>query len=356
MKFWEVEQQRIRWMLVESALENKGRVIAQTQGTFGDIYILDMGEHCSPRYGIAKIPRINSGDSEEQIKLKITKFLHEINETYKYSRHEIIARHADLKICFGVPVVYSRKRDMTLKDIVDQGPLETVEAVSITVQLAHGLAYCASKGLSSHQDMKPDNVLAEAVRDYFGVPDDYPLKYRVFICDFGMANAFSVFGKPFGSRPYMAPEQYVNPSTLAKADVFALGVILHELLSGFHPIGEVTCDVWPIPLPEKGNKWKRENVWKAWSCSEKKVNCSLQIDSGLAYIIERALHPNLAKRPSIASLEAELLKLLYERNELAALSLILLLQTYDKYAASAEVSGWPYYEHLLEELNQADFG
>jgi serine/threonine protein kinase len=272
VKFWEIEKEELRWLLLEACFGNKGRVIAQSRGTFGEIFTFDLGENSFPRYGIAKTPRIDASEPSEQIKIKIVKFIHEINETYKYSNHEIISRHADLKICFGAPFVYSRKRNKTLQDVLlDESPLSVIEAISIIIQLAHGLAYCSSKGLSSHQDMKPDNVLADRIRDHFDMPDDYPLAYRVFICDFGMANAFSVFGKPFGSRPYMAPEQYGHPTTLAKCDVFALGVILHELVSGVHPIGETTRDVWPIPLPEKGNKWKRENVWKAWARGEKPV-------------------------------------------------------------------------------------
>lgn len=329
MKFWEIGQQELRWFMLESAFGNKGRLIGQMQGTFGDIYTFDFGENSFPRYGIVKTPRISNADTSESIKIKIIKFLHEINETYKYSNHPIISRHADLKICFGLPAVYMRKRDRTLQDVLHGAPLNIAEALSIIIQIAHGLAYCSSRGLSSHQDIKPDNVLADAVDDHFGVSDDYPLKYRVFICDFGMANAFSVFGKPSGSRPYMAPEQYGNPASLAKSDVFALGVMLHELISGFHPIGEVTRDVWPVPLPDKGNKWKRENVWKAWARSKKTIDPSRIADSALANIIERVLHPDLARRPGVRGLEFELTELLNKRSKSTALHLKLLLQAYD---------------------------
>jgi len=346
VRFWEIEQKELRWLLLESCFGNKGHVIAQSRGTFGDIFTFDQGENSFPRYGIAKTPRINPADSPEQIKVKIAKFLHEINETYKCSNHELIARHADVKICFGAPFVYSRKRDKTLQDVLDNQPVSLTESVSIIIQLAHGLGYCSSKGLSSHQDLKPDNVLTDLIQDHFNVPDDYPLAYRVFVCDFGMANAFSVFGKPFGSRPYMAPEQYGHPITMAKSDVFALGVIIHELISGVHPIGEITRDIWPVPLPQKGNKWKRENVWKAWARSTKSIGLSIIPNSKLASTVGRCLHPDIAYRHSMTSLEFELLDWLNNEDRLAAANLKLLLSTYDNNAATAEVSGWPYYEHL----------
>jgi len=254
--------------MVEAGLQGKwGKVIAEFEGTFGTIFTLDQGENTWPRYLIAKAPKIGKGEKPEKIQEKILHFLHEINETYKYIHHPLVARHFDVRICSGLPFVLSHKWDHTLQDLIDGERINLAESLSIVIQLAHALAYCASRGLSAHQDLKPANVLLDRL-ERFRAPDGArsPLEYRILICDFGMANAFSAFRKPWGSRPYMAPEQYGQPSTLAKADVFALGVILHELItSGFHPLGETTSDVWPNPLPSKPNKWKHEDVWKKWA-------------------------------------------------------------------------------------------
>jgi serine/threonine protein kinase len=48
----------------------------------------------------------------------------------------------------------------------------------------------------------------------------------------------------------------------SRVDVFACGVMLHELLTGEHPIGEVTSDVWPEPKPDKPKAWGHEAKWK----------------------------------------------------------------------------------------------
>jgi hypothetical protein len=54
----------------------------------------------------------------------------------------------------------------------------------------------------------------------------------------------------------------------------------------------------------------------------------------------------------MASLEFELLDLLNKENKFAAENLKLLLSTYDRNVAATEIGGWPYYEHLLHEINR----
>ena len=120
------------------------------------------------------------------------------------------------------------------------------------------------ESLVENQDLKPDNVFLDIIKNRFDMPDDYPLTHFALLADFGLANAFSIFGHKYGSRPYMAPEQYdKKPDSLAKADVFAIGVILHELASGgHHPAGVRTHDIWPTPQEGQSKKWMRETPWK----------------------------------------------------------------------------------------------
>src|SRR5437773_855068 len=131
--------------------------------------------------------------------------------------------------CTCAPFVPSVKSDRTLRDLIEAGPETLTEAVSIAIQVAHELEYSQGRGLSAHQDIKPENVLVDSFSIH-NVSANYPLRWLIKICDFGLANAFAEFGKFTASRPYMAPEQYGSPTSLAKADVFALGVILYELV------------------------------------------------------------------------------------------------------------------------------
>src|SRR5262249_18522711 len=151
---------------------------------------------------------IDPKEDSAKIKRKIEGLIYEVNETYRYSNHPLISRFVRLHVCAGAPFVLSVKRDRTLRDLIETGPVTINEAVSIAIQIAHALEYCQGRGLSAHQDMKPENVLIDPTSK-FNLGADYPLKWVIKICDFGLANAFREFGKFTGSRPYMAPEQYV---------------------------------------------------------------------------------------------------------------------------------------------------
>jgi serine/threonine protein kinase len=360
MKFWHLKSKIPKeqcWLLLAANFGNRGKVIAETEGGFGTIYTLDLGKNTRPRYLVAKTPRINPKEEDDEIRHKIVRFLHEINETYRYSNHPLVSRHSDVKICLGAPFVFSRKRDITVEHLIDNGDLSLVEALSITVQIAHALSYCSSRGLTSHQDLKPANIFLDRLASNWTLPANYPLHHRVMVADFGLANAFSVFGHRWGSRPYMAPEQYADSTTLAKADVFALGVILHELLGGgCHPIGERTRDVWPTPLQEKGNKWKHETVWKHWASEPKTIFPDIIPSSELRENIIDCLNSNIAQRHTMISLKDNLLRELKSESEFAFQNLSLLLEHFDKLTVESEAGGWPHFDDLLQQVNAAEWG
>lgn len=235
--------------------------------------------------------------------------------------------------------------------------MNLAESFSIVIQLAHALAYCSSRGLSSHQDLKPENVLLDRLERFRGEDGSRsPLAHRVLICDFGMANALREFGKPYGSRPYMAPEQYGRPKSLAKADVFALGVILHELITdGLHPIGEITRDVWPFPLPSKGKKWTHEDVWKKWARHATVADLKRVASSELVELVNKCIEVDISARCSVVALETLLLEHLKVHDANIYDNLKLVLQYFDDLASEGETGGWPYYEQLLEQVNSYDY-
>jgi len=361
MRFWEWEHhgrdragKPLRWSILEGSLNGKYTVIGEFEGGVGTIFTLDTGAH--PRHLIAKTFRINSRETPEHIQYLIKRFLHEINETLKYSHHPLVLRHVDVRICAGVPLVISRKWDLTLRDLIAEGPVSPAEATALIIQLAHALAYCSARGLVAHQDLKPENILLDRLERFRGPGDAKPPINRAIIADFGMANAFGVFGKPYGSRPYMAPEQYGQPLTLAKADVFALGVMLHELLTGgLHPIGEITSDVWPKALPVKGNKWSHEDIWKKWARHPQPVDPMRIPARPLAHVINKCLDADISARHSAASLKAVLLEYLKSCDKEIHAYLPVVLSHFDQLAASSETGGWPHYEHLLEQVNAFDY-
>jgi serine/threonine protein kinase len=114
----------------------------------------------------------------------------------------------------------------TLKDRVARGPLKTDEAISLTVQIADGLAEAHQHGII-HRDIKPANILITKN----GIAK---------IVDFGLAKVAGLTrltktGSTLGTIAYMAPEQLHGVEVDARTDIFSLAVVLYEMLSGKRP-------------------------------------------------------------------------------------------------------------------------
>ncbi|MGQ0802991.1 MAG: protein kinase domain-containing protein [Actinomycetota bacterium] len=115
----------------------------------------------------------------------------------------------------------------TLRRMLDaRGALPVGEAADIASQVAQALEHAHSHGLV-HRDIKPANVL---------IPPDGQVK----VTDFGIAKAtgdedFTTTGAVIGTARYLAPEQVNGDTVDGRADVYALGLILYEMLTGTLP-------------------------------------------------------------------------------------------------------------------------
>ncbi len=113
----------------------------------------------------------------------------------------------------------------TLHSRLKEGRITRKEAEAIARDLCAGLAE-AHRHQIIHGDLKSANIILTQK------PDGTP---RAVITDFGLASAGRTSGVRGGSPGYMAPELHAGQPTTVASDIYALGVILHELASGFRP-------------------------------------------------------------------------------------------------------------------------
>jgi tetratricopeptide (TPR) repeat protein len=111
----------------------------------------------------------------------------------------------------------------SLEERLERGPPLTLrEAAHVATEIARGLAHAHEQGVV-HRDLKPGNVF---------LCDDGQVK----VLDFGLAHVFGRRSRSGGTPAYMAPEQARGEPSDERADVYALGVILHELVTGRRPL------------------------------------------------------------------------------------------------------------------------
>jgi serine/threonine-protein kinase len=115
-----------------------------------------------------------------------------------------------------------------LRDLIQSGGIPPAEAVEIAARVAEALAFAHERGIV-HRDVKPGNIMVLA-------------DGRVKIMDFGIARldapgVRTETGVLLGSPRYMAPEQVAGRPFDHRADVFSLGVVLYEMLTGAAPFG-----------------------------------------------------------------------------------------------------------------------
>ncbi|MEN8008044.1 MAG: serine/threonine-protein kinase, partial [Candidatus Krumholzibacteriota bacterium] len=171
-----------------------------------------------------------------------------------------------------------------LAAVLANGPLPVDEAVEVARQIAEGLEEAHEKGIV-HRDLKPANVKR--------TPDG-----KVKVLDFGLARAFAgqsageeavssaptmtaamtQVGTVLGTAAYMSPEQARGKEVDRRADIWAFGVILFEMLTGRQLfVGETASDTLAGIL-------KSEPEWE-------------ELPPGLPYQVERVLRRCLAKEP-----------------------------------------------------------
>ncbi|MBI4861292.1 MAG: protein kinase [Candidatus Riflebacteria bacterium] len=192
-----------------------------SSGGFGSVYLasqLSLG-----RTVAVKVPR-------SQILLDVAesaRFCNEARATASLS-HPHIVTVVDFDVEDGWPwIAYEYLSGKTLSDQIDQGPLSFEEALRIARQMASALEEVHGHGII-HRDVKPRNIIEVS-----------PARYK--LVDFGIAkwndesSHRTTVGRVLGTPLYTAPELLMGMPPTPRSDLYSLGIVLFEMLTGRHP-------------------------------------------------------------------------------------------------------------------------
>jgi serine/threonine-protein kinase len=189
------------------------------EGGMGSIYI---GRHTAlNRYVAIKVLR----DALASRREAVTRFFQEA-DTINRLHHPNIIESIDL-VEDGAYVVLELLRGPALKTRLARGPLTVEQTLHVGAQIADALAAVHALGIV-HRDLKPENLIL--------LEHD-----RVKLIDFGIAQiGQQTDGVALGTAAYMAPEQAAGRAVDGRADLYALGVLLFEMVTGRHPFPSTT--------------------------------------------------------------------------------------------------------------------
>lgn len=162
----------------------------------------------------------------------LERFLREARTLARLSHPSIVALH-EFGHAGGRPyVLMEYVEGCNLRQVLQKGLLRPEQALAIVPPVCAALQYAHEQGVV-HRDIKPENILLDR-------------EGRPKIADFGLARLVSESGgetltrsgMAMGTPHYMAPEQVARPHEVdRRADIFALGVVLYEMLTGELPMG-----------------------------------------------------------------------------------------------------------------------
>ncbi len=175
----------------------------------------------------------------------------------------------------GTPyIVLEYVEGETLKDLIRRdGPLEITEAIAYAIEIARALG-AAHERMIVHRDVKPQNVLIGA-------------EGSAKITDFGIARTLTeegltMDGRVLGTTDYVSPEQALGQSVTGQSDIYSLGVVLYEMLSGQVPFSGET----PVAVAMRHVREDMPDV----------QTLRPEVSAATASVVERATATDLTRR------------------------------------------------------------
>ncbi len=190
-------------------------------GGMGEVYLAE-DTRLDRKVALKFLPAQFSADEEEK-----KRFIHEAKAASALDHPNICSVHEIGETPEGqLFIVMGYYEGKTLKEKIKAGPLPIPEAVEIAIQIAEGLKNAHGKSIV-HRDLKPANIMLTEQ----GVAK---------IVDFGLAKLrgltrLTKSGTTLGTVAYMSPEQALGKEVDQRSDIWSLGVILYEMLTGKLP-------------------------------------------------------------------------------------------------------------------------
>ncbi len=193
------------------------------KGAFGTVLLME--DTVVDEQLILKFLNPNVSSDEEMMK----RFVHELRYSRKITHRNVIRIYDFLNLqgCYAISMEYFPSHTLS-GEMPDNKPMDLKKALRYSRDMATGMAVAHLAGVI-HRDLKPANIL---------VNDEGLLK----IVDFGVAAAASSgdtqltkTGYVIGSPKYMAPEQILGKKVDETADVYSVGVIMYEMVTGVPP-------------------------------------------------------------------------------------------------------------------------
>ena len=171
----------------------------------------------------------------------------------------------------------------SLSDALDEGPMDATRVSQLIDQIAAALTIAHRHGVV-HRDIKPGNILLDE-------------EGNAYLADFGIAKVTDEGDEEedtiSGSPAYMAPEQILSEPVTAQSDIYSLGVVVFELLTGRKPFDQLTASELII-------KHLQESLPELETLIP-------DLPSGLNYVVQRATTKNAADRyPDALAFAADL--------------------------------------------------
>ena len=163
------------------------------------------------------------------------RFIAEIRTLASLDHPNIAQLHTAFQVDNQLVMMMEFVEGFTLEQRAKQGAISANEVIEYTLQILSALSYAHSRGVV-HRDIKPANIIVTP----HGV---------VKLMDFGIAksrseNQLTQPGTTMGSVYYMSPEQVRGDNVDARSDLYSVGILLYELLSGKRPfVGDATFGI-----------------------------------------------------------------------------------------------------------------